>query len=483
MTSTASPTPVAVSPHAIVLAGGSGARLWPLSRGLFPKQLLAFEGDLSLLQLTLQRISSLFEPARIHIVTNEDHVFEVRKQARALDPRLESGVLAEPRGRNTLPALLLGLDAAWPAGQAKAPAVAVFPADHHITANACFGQAVSEGLALAEQGWFVTFGIVPHAPETGYGYIKRADAIPESPGGRAFRVDRFVEKPDRAAAESLLRDGRYFWNSGMFVYPGQELLAAVRTWQPDLARWWEGRADCPLLSGYAAIPSISIDYGIMEKAERIAVVEAGFGWDDLGNWEALYRLARKDGRGCAVQGDVLALDCENSLLLSRSGKLAAVGVKDVIAVQTRDATLICSRDRVQGVKDVVERLKEEKSPLADVHLTVQRPWGSYTVLENGPGYKIKRISVAPGSALSLQYHRQRAEHWVVVRGRAEVLLEDATRRLEEREWIVIPAGARHRLANREDEPLELIEIQSGGYLEEDDIVRLDDVYGRDANSE
>lgn len=465
-------------PHAIVLAGGAGTRLWPLSRGLFPKHLLAFEDDLSLLQLTLQRISGLFDPARIHIVTNEDHVFEVRKQARVLDSRLEAGVLAEPRGRNTLPALLLGLDAAWPVNQAEAPLAAVFPADHAISSDACFAQAVSEGLTLADQGWFVTFGVVPHSPETGYGYIERADIIPDLPGGRGFRVARFVEKPDRTTAESFLRDGRYFWNSGMFVYPGRELLAAVRTWQPALARWWDKRATCPLVSGYAAIPSISIDYGIMEKVARIAVVETGFGWDDLGNWEALYRLARKDERGCATRGDVLALDCENSLLFSRSGKLAAVGVKDMIAVQTRDATLICARDQVQRVKEIVERLRDEKSPLADMHLTVQRPWGSYTVLEEGLGYKIKRIAVTPGGSLSLQYHRHRAEHWVVVRGTAEVWLEDVTHRLAEQEWIVIPAGSRHQLANRENEPLDLIEIQSGSYLEEDDIVRLDDVYGR-----
>ena len=478
MPSFSQPSQLDPSCHAIVLAGGSGTRLWPLSRALFPKQLLAFEDELSLLQLTLQRLGGLFRPENIHIVTSEDHVFEVRKQARALDPRLEAGVLAEPRGRNTLPAILLGLDAAWPAGeQSKAPTIAVFPADHHIVSNGQFERAVCEGVSLAEQGWFVTFGIVPHAPETGYGYIERAEAVSE-PAGSGFRVARFVEKPDRPTAEGFLRDGRYFWNSGMFVYPAAALLASVQTFQPALARWWQARNETPLVRGYAELPNISVDYGIMEHAQRIAVVEAAFGWDDLGNWEALHRLARKDERQCAVQGDVLALDCENSLLIARSGKLAAVGLKDIVAVQTRDATLICAKDQVQRVKDIVQQLKDEKSPLAEVHLTVQRPWGSYTVLESGPGYKLKRISVVPGGTLSLQFHRHRAEHWVVVRGTAEVQLNGETLHLESRQWVVIPQEARHRLANRGTEPLEIIEIQSGSYLEEDDIVRIDDVYGR-----
>ena len=458
--------------HAVVLAGGSGTRLWPLSRALFPKQLLAFEDELSLLQLTLRRALKVFAPERIHIVTNEDHVFEVRKQARMLDARLEAGVLAEPRGRNTLPAVLLGLDAAWK-GE-TAPVLAVFASDHHIPAEDRFAASVNEALELASQGWFVTFGVPPHSPETGYGYIERAEEL----GGRAFRVARFVEKPDRAKAESFLRAGTYFWNSGMFVFPGKGLEDAVHAYQPEFSAWWDARAEKPLVEGYAALPSLSVDYGIMEHAERIAVVEADFGWDDLGSWEALYRLARKDGSGCSIQGDVMALDCADSLFISRWGTLAAIGLKDVVAVQTRDATLICSRDAVQRVKDVVEQLKERGSPLANVHLTVHRPWGSYTVLEDGPDYKIKRISVLPGGTLSLQYHQHRAEHWVVVRGTAEVRLDDDVLTLGERQWVAIPKLARHRLANRGDVPLEIIEIQSGDYLEEDDIVRLEDVYGR-----
>jgi len=459
--------------HAVVLAGGSGTRLWPLSRALFPKQLLAFEDDLSLLQQTLQRVLTVFDPERVHIVTGEDHVFEVRKQARALDARLEAGVIAEPRGRNTLPAILLALDAAWKTDEP--PLLAVFPSDHHVLSEDRFGKAVRDALHLAADGWIVTFGVPPHSPETGYGYIERAEPIAE---GRAFRVARFVEKPERTRAEAFLRAGAYFWNSGMFVFPGDALREAVRSHQPVLSAWWEARSEQPLLRGYAEIPSISVDYGIMEYGGRIAVVEADFGWDDLGSWEALYRLAKKDERGCAIQGDVMALDCDNSLLVSRWGTLAAVGVRDLVAVQTRDATLICARDAVQGVKDVVEHLKQAGSPLADVHQTVQRPWGSYTVLENGPEYKIKRISVRPGGSLSLQYHHHREEHWVVVRGRADVILDGEALRLAERQWVTIPRLARHRLANTHDEMLEIIEIQTGSYLEEDDIVRLEDVYGR-----
>ena len=459
--------------HAVVLAGGSGTRLWPLSRSLFPKQLLTFEADLSLLQQTLHRVLTVFDPERVHIVTGEDHVFEVRKQARALDPRLEAGVIAEPRGRNTLPAILLALDAAWKTDEP--PLLAVFPSDHHVLSEERFGKAVQDALHLAADGWFVTFGVPPHSPETGYGYIERAEPIAES---HAFRVARFVEKPDRDRAETFLRSGIYFWNSGMFVFPGNELREAVRNHQPALSVWWEARSERPLLEGYAGIPSISVDYGIMEYAERIAVVEADFGWDDLGSWEALYRLASKDERGCAIQGDVMALDCDNSLLVSRWGTLAVIGVRDLVAVQTRDATLICSRDAVQRVKDVVEQLKQTGSSLAEAHLTVQRPWGSYTVLENGPDYKIKRISVIPGGSLSLQYHHHREEHWVVVQGRADVTLEGEVLCLTERQWVTIPRLARHRLTNSHDETLEIIEIQTGSYLEEDDIVRLDDVYGR-----
>ncbi|HCG04965.1 MAG TPA: mannose-1-phosphate guanylyltransferase/mannose-6-phosphate isomerase [Desulfovibrio sp.] len=485
--------------HAIILAGGSGTRLWPLSRALFPKQLLALNGDLSLLQQTVRRVLSLFPPERVHIVTNEEHVFEVRAQARALDERLDSQVLAEPVGRNTLPAILLGLDAALRhAGAAgsdapngaqadDAPLLAVFPSDHLLHDEGRWRAAVTRGAGLAAEGWSVTFGVPPTTPETGYGYIRRGAplAAPDAAAkGAAFAVDGFVEKPDLETARGFLRQGMHFWNSGMFVFNGGVLLAAVQRFQPALAAWWATRQDTPLAPaiplahGYSTLPSISIDYGIMEHVDRIAVVEADFGWDDLGSWEALYRLGAKDERGCVVQGDTLAMDCDDCLLLSRGGKLVAIGLSGVIAVQTRDATLICAMDQVQRVKDVVERLKAEKSPLVDVHLTVRRPWGNYTVLDEGPGRKVKRIEVNPGARLSLQMHHHRSEHWVVAKGAALVQVGNEERTLTENEWVDIPKATLHRLTNPGRIPLELIEIQSGPYLGEDDIVRFDDVYGR-----
>ncbi len=464
---------MSIGAHAIILAGGSGTRLWPFSRTLLPKQLQSFLGEVTLLQQTALRALSLFEPAHTWVITNEEQVFEVRSQLRALRPELDTQVIAEPLGRNTLPAILLGMDRAL-ADDPEA-VVAVFPSDHLVHRPESWRQALRQGVDLARQGWFVTFGIVPHRPETGYGYIELGEPLGEG----AFETARFVEKPDLATAESYLARGRHLWNSGIFVFNVPAFIEALRAHQPSLAAWWDARAQRPLLEGYADLPSVSVDYGIMEHAQRQAVIRTDFGWDDLGSWEALYEVSDKGPDGNVIEGDVLALACEDSLLVSsQAGKLAAVGLREMVVIQTRDATLICPRDRVQQVKEVVQALKAEDSQLVEAHVTVRRPWGSYTVLEQGPGYKIKRIEVRPRASLSLQLHHRRSEHWVVVRGTVEVRVDDRHLQLSENQSVDVPRGSLHRLRNPADEPAQIIEIQSGDYVEEDDIVRFDDDYGR-----
>lgn len=458
--------------HAVILAGGSGTRLWPYSRTLLPKQLLALTGEATMIQQTVARALEVFEPGNVWIVTNEEQQFEVRSQVKAVDPRLDEQVLAEPMRRNTLPAILLGMQQAVDADPDAL--VAVFPSDHLIHKPEVWHEALERGTRLAGEGWFVTFGVAPDKPETGYGYIEHGDEL----GDDCYEVSRFVEKPDLATAEEFLKGGRHFWNSGMFVFNAEELLRAVDRFQPEVAAWWHEREEKPLAENYGGLPDISVDYGIMEMVGRQAVVRADFGWDDLGSWEALHRLGEHDARGNLIQGDILDLDCEDCLLISRGGKLAAVELKGMAVVQTRDATLVCPVDKVQRVKDVVGKLKDEGSSLVEAHVTVRRPWGSYTVLEEGPHYKIKRIEVNPGARLSLQKHHHRSEHWVVISGTAEVRVDDEEKLLYENQSVDIPKTAMHRLGNPGKVPVEIIEIQSGPYLEEDDIVRFDDVYGR-----
>ncbi|MGL1863758.1 MAG: mannose-1-phosphate guanylyltransferase/mannose-6-phosphate isomerase [Pseudodesulfovibrio sp.] len=458
--------------HAIILAGGSGTRLWPLSRNLLPKQLLVLGGEQTLLQQTVSRVLEAFDPSRIWVVTNEEHVFEVRKQIAAVNPNMEAQVLAEPLARNTLPAIMLGLDKVAN-GNTKALA-AVFPSDHLIGNSQAWIDDLVRASHLAAEKRFVTFGVKPNKPETGYGYI----TLGEDLGEGASAVDGFVEKPDLETAESFVRDGSHYWNSGMFLFRIKDFLTQIAKCQPELWNWWMERDETPMIEGYRDIPNISVDYGVVEKIDNIAVVRAGFEWDDLGSWEAMYRLGEKDEAGNVIQGDVLAMNCKNSLLISQGGKLAVVGVEDMIMVQTRDATLTCPMKSVQYVRDVVDTLKAEGSQLVESHPTVVRPWGSYCVLEEGPHYKIKRIQVNPGARLSSQMHHHRSEHWVVVDGTAEVEVDNEPRMLVENQSVDIPKASQHRLANPGKVALNIIEIQSGPYLEEDDIVRFDDVYGR-----
>lgn len=472
MTTTKSKPVFAEECHAIILAGGSGTRLWPLSRNLLPKQLLVLGGELTLLQQTVKRVLAAFDPSRIWVVTNEEHVFGVRGQVRAVDPALEAQVVVEPLARDTLPAILLAMEQV--ARVDDEALAAVFPSDHMIQGEDAWRAALSRGAVLAGEGRFVTFGILPTKPETGYGYIAKGRPL----GDGAFEVDGFVEKPDADRAAAFVRDGSHYWNSGMFLFKMRDFLKAVARHQPAIWDWWLARTERPLVDGYRGLPRLSVDYGVLEHLRTIAVVQAGFTWDDLGNWEAVYRLGAKDAAGNVVQGDVLNLGSEGSLLVSRGGKLAAIGLRDMIVVQTRDATLVCPVSEVQRVKDVVQTLKAEGSRLVESHPTVHRPWGSYCVLEEGPRYKIKRIEVKPGAQLSLQMHHHRSEHWVVVQGSALVEVGGQERLLVDNQSVDIPMATTHRLANPGKVLLEIIEIQSGAYLEEDDIVRYEDAYGR-----
>jgi len=463
--------------HAVILAGGSGTRLWPLSRSLFPKHLLVLNGELTLLQQTARRVLETFPPEAVWVVTNEDHVFEVRSQLRAVNPVLEDHVLAESVGRNTLPAILMALDRIVPQqdeGLNARDLVAVFPSDHMVSGREGWQSSMDQGMRMAETGRFVTFGVPPRNPETGYGYIARGQRVDDG----AYDVERFIEKPDLATAMEFLKSGRHYWNSGMFVFRAGDFLSAVREHTPGVWSWWRQRAQEPLAAGFGALESLSVDYGIVEKLSNIAVVEAGFEWDDLGNWEAIYRLGEKDAQGNVIQGDVLAIDCRDCLLMSKGGKLAVMGLTRMVMIQTRDATLTCALADVQRVKEIVALLKSQGSSLVESHLTVKRPWGSYCVLEEGPFYKIKRIEVLPGARLSLQMHHHRSEHWVVVTGTAQVEIGGVERILVENHAVDIGKATTHRLANPGKVPLEIIEIQSGPYLEEDDIVRFDDEYGR-----
>ena len=463
--------------YAIVLAGGSGTRLWPLSRMTLPKQLLALNGEKTLIQETVLRIKPRGNLGKVVTVTHADHRFEVTAQLSAVDSALCANVLCEPVGRNTLPAIAWAV--ARIARESPSALVAVFSSDHVVGDQKAFLAALNVADEVAEQGHMTLLGIRPTQPATGYGYIHFGDALPGIAG--AHRVNRFVEKPNLEKAKSFLADGGYLWNCGIFVFRADVFLDLLRQHQPGIGDAVARLADCERdapLDLYSTLPDVSIDYGILEHADKVAVVPVSMGWSDLGSWDALYQQRHKDDDGNMVQGDVVAIDSHDNLLWSEHGTLATLGLRDVAVVQTRDATLVCPRDRASDLKDLVSTMKESHRALTETHLTVVRPWGSYTVLEDGDRYKIKRIVVNPGQKLSMQMHHHRSEHWVVIAGTARIVNGDQEVYLEENQSTYIPKTHRHRLENPGKIPLQIIEIQSGPYLEEDDIVRFDDIYGR-----
>ncbi|MEJ2574952.1 MAG: mannose-1-phosphate guanylyltransferase/mannose-6-phosphate isomerase [Gammaproteobacteria bacterium] len=473
----------------VILSGGSGTRLWPLSREHYPKQLLSFAGERSLLQETVLRAGQSGEAvAAPLIVCNEEHRFLVAEQLRELEVT-PAGIILEPTGRNTAPALTLAALAVEQQGGDGV--MLVMPADHVVRDQAAFAAAAKEAKALAEGGYLVTFGIVPAGPETGYGYIKAGAPIANP--GTARGLAAFVEKPDVATAQAYVDAGDYLWNSGMFVMRASAWLQAIDQCRPDIAaacrRAFEGAGeDRDFLrvdkQAFTDCPSDSIDYAVMEKVSagqgglRAAVVPMDAGWSDVGAWSAIWEVGVPDGNGNVAKGDVLTHATRNSLLFAESRLVAGVGLEDMVVVETADAVMVAPKSQAQDVKKIVERLKAENRRERLSHRRVHRPWGTYEGIDAGDRFQVKRIVVKPDASLSLQMHHHRAEHWVVVRGTARVTCGEKVFLLSENQSTYIPIGEQHRLENPGTIPLEIIEVQSGSYLGEDDIVRFEDVYGR-----
>lgn len=472
----------------VVLSGGSGTRLWPLSREKYPKQLLPLVDDLSMLQSTVARLDGLGGLAQPLLICNEEHRFAVAEQVRVLGK--QGTVLLEPVGRNTAPAMTLA--ALWARRTGEDPVLVVMPADHVIAEGAVFRTAVERAVTLAEQGMAVTFGITPDCPETGYGYIQQGAALGDGSG--AFTLARFVEKPDRATAEGYLDAGDYLWNSGIFVMKASVWLAALAVGRPDILAACEAamagaRSDGDFVrlarEAFVACPADSIDYAVMERLTagspglpQGVVIPLSAGWSDVGAWDALWKVLPKCGEGNASRGDVLLENCRNTLAISERRLVACVGVSDLVVVETDDAVLVVDHAATQDVKKVVDRLKAEQRSVTQWHRKVFRPWGWYDGVDAGERFQVKRIGVKPGGTLSLQMHHHRAEHWIVVSGTARVTRGEESFLVSENQSTYIPLGTTHRLENPGVIPLEMIEVQSGSYLGEDDIVRFEDSYGR-----
>ncbi|MGH8209486.1 MAG: mannose-1-phosphate guanylyltransferase/mannose-6-phosphate isomerase [Steroidobacteraceae bacterium] len=473
----------------VILSGGAGTRLWPLSRELYPKQLLALTGERTMLQQTALRLEGLSATPPV-VVCNEAHRFLVAEQLRQLNVEPRATVL-EPFGRNTAPAIALAAHAAlksFASDPDADPVLLVLPADHVIRDVPTFQKAVRTALPAAQQGKLVTFGVVPNAPETGYGYIQRQRAAESGePGGDIHRIARFVEKPAAEKAAQFVKSGEYYWNSGMFMFRARRYLQELERLAPEIAKvcssaFANAKSDLDFTrldpKAFESCPSDSIDYAVMEKTSDAVVVPLEAGWSDVGSWAALHGACEADSRGNVSRGDVIAEDSNGCYLYSESRLVAVVGLQDHVVIETKDAILVAPQDRVQDVKKLVFRLKEQGRYEHSLHREVFRPWGSYDSIENGPRFQVKRLKVKPGATLSLQMHHHRAEHWIVVSGTARITRGDEVFLLEENQSTYIPVGVRHRIENPGKIPVHIIEVQSGSYLGEDDIVRFEDRYGR-----
>ena len=486
--------------YPVILAGGGGTRLWPLSREHYPKQFLSIAGERSLLQQTMLRLDGLSAAAAAGgpievgaplLVCNEEHRFLVAEQARVID-RVLAGIMLEPAGRNTAPALTAA--ALHCQAEFEDAVLLMMPADHVITRLDRFHEAVQAGHKLAGDGHLVTFGIVPDKPETGYGYIRKGDAIGGIGAGSAapVQIAAFAEKPDAVTAAEYLASGDYLWNSGIFMMQASVWLGAIEKYRPDVLKGCQAafaarRADGDFVrlgaEEFKACPSDSVDYAVMERLTRDgafpgAVVPLDAGWSDVGSWSSLWEITERDGQGNALKGDVCAIDANGNLVFAEHRFVAVVGCEDLVIVETPDAVMVTPRSRAQDVKKITAWLKDRDREERLTHRRVYRPWGSYEGVDAGGRFQVKRITVKPGGKLSLQMHHHRAEHWIVVRGTARVTRGEEDFLLSENESTFIPLGVRHRLENPGAIPLELIEVQSGAYLGEDDIVRFEDVYNR-----
>ncbi|GLS25859.1 mannose-1-phosphate guanylyltransferase/mannose-6-phosphate isomerase [Marinibactrum halimedae] len=463
----------------VVLSGGSGTRLWPYSRSLYPKQFLPLTSELTMVQETVLRLDGLSVGAP-WVICNEDHRFMVAEQLRS-EGATPAGIILEPVGRNTAPAIALAALALK--AKSDDSVMLVLPADHVIENVAAFHESVLIAKEQAESGKLVTFGIVPTAPETGYGYIKRSNEYAEG----VFGVDQFVEKPDLATAEDYVSSGQYYWNSGMFMFRPSRYLEELERFSPEMLSACRAALDgaaCDLdftrvdKAAFEACPEDSIDYAVMEKTDAAVVVPMDAQWSDVGSWSALWEVSDKDENGNTCKGDVITHDSENCYIQADKKLIATVGIQDMVVVDTDDSVLIASKDRVQEVKKIVSSLKQSNRSEASLHRKVYRPWGYYDSIDAGERFQVKRIVVHPGAELSLQMHHHRAEHWIVVSGTAVVVNGEKEIMLTENQSTYIPIGQKHQLKNPGSIPLELIEVQSGSYLGEDDIVRFSDLYGR-----
>ncbi|WP_422411568.1 MULTISPECIES: mannose-1-phosphate guanylyltransferase/mannose-6-phosphate isomerase [unclassified Endozoicomonas] len=469
----------------IIMSGGSGSRLWPQSRSLYPKQFLPLVNEQTMLQNTLSRLDGLDSVSDPLVIANEEHRFLVAEQIRQMG-RQTSAIILEPVGKNTAPAVALAALKAQTLSEEKDPLLLVLAADHVIQNVQAFHQAIEAALPAASDGKLVTFGIVPTHPETGYGYIKASKTLTGN-SEQVSPVDNFVEKPDLETAQDYLASGDYYWNSGMFLFKASRYLEELNKYRPDILQACEKAmaaesADLDFVrldeAAFHACPDESIDYAVMEKTTDSVVVPLDAGWSDVGSWSSLADICEKDESGNACQGDVLLHDTRNTYVRSEKKLIATVGVDDLVITESDDAILVAHKNRVQDVKKIVERLKAANRSEAKLHRKVYRPWGAYDSIDMGDRFQVKRITVKPGAQLSLQMHHHRAEHWIVVKGTALVTNGDQEILLTENQSTYIPIGVVHRLENPGKFDLELIEVQSGGYLGEDDIVRFEDTYGR-----